>query len=45
MIVMDKEFTGDDNHTTANGGAMKGLSPCYLMASIMTAEELEEAAH
>ena len=41
---MDKEFTGDDNHTTANGGAMKGLSP-YLMASIMTAEELEEAAH
>ena len=40
-MIMDKEFTGDDDHTTA-GGAMKGLSP-YLMAS-MTAEELEEAA-
>ena len=40
-MIMDKEFTGDDDHTTANG-AMKGLSP-YLMAS-MTAEELEEAA-
>ena len=40
-MIMDKEFTGDNDHTTANG-AMKGLSP-YLMAS-MTAEELEEAA-
>ena len=40
-MIMDKEFAGDDDHTTANG-AMKGLSP-YLMAS-MTAEELEEAA-
>ena len=40
-MIMDKEFTGDDDNTTA-GGAMKGLSP-YIMAS-MTAEELEEAA-
>ena len=40
-MIIEKEFTGDDDHTTA-GGAMKGLSP-YLMAS-MTAEELEEAA-
>ena len=38
--IMDKEFIGDDDHTTA-GGAMKGLSP-YPMAS-MTAEELEAA--
>lgn len=41
-MIMDKEFTGDDDNTTA-GGAIKGLSPC-LMAS-MTAEELEEAAN
>lgn len=40
-MIMDKEFTGDDDHTIA-GGAIKVLSP-YLMAS-MTAEELEEAS-
>ena len=40
-MIMDKEFTGDDDNTTA-GGTMKGLSS-YPMAS-MTAEELKEAA-
>ena len=39
-MILDKEFTGDDDNTTA-GGAMKGLS-IYLMES-MTAEEIEEA--
>jgi len=40
-MIMDKEFTRDDDNTAA-GGAMNCLSP-YLMAS-MTAEELEEVA-
>jgi len=40
-MIMDKEFTGDDNNTMA-GGSMKGLS-IYIMES-MTPEEIEEAA-
>ena len=39
-MILDKEFTGDDDNTMA-GGAMKGLS-IYLMES-MTAEEIKEA--
>ena len=35
-MIADKEFAGDDDHTTA-AGAMKGLSP-YTMAG-MTADE------
>ena len=39
-MIADKEFAGDDDHTTA-AGAMKGLSP-YMMAS-MTADKIVEA--
>ena len=39
-MIVDKEFTGDDDSSTA-AGAMKGLS-IYLMED-MTAEEIEEA--
>ncbi len=40
MELVNKEFTGDDDTTTA-AGAMKGLS-IYLMED-MTDEEIEEA--
>ena len=40
QMIINKEFGGDDDTTTATG-AMKGLSP-YTMA-IMSSEELEEA--
>lgn len=39
-MIADKEFAGDDDHTTA-AGAMKGLSP-YTIAG-MTADEIVEA--
>ena len=40
-MIADKEFAGDDDHTTTAAGAMKGLSP-YTMAG-MTADEIVEA--